>query len=211
MNKRVTVIAGISFLAAVIGAAVLADLQGSSDEALPPSDHAGDGAQALADGTPDEPGYPAGWEVGDLDSARDVAKFTLIDPPASLTEVQTITHVFVFPDDVAVAVDFAPQTQDTATRQNYIEIYETTWSGGDPAKVFAETVESTPYDDDEAFNLNGVPTMSVKPNSSGDAEEANPAYVEFVVKGVQVQISGGSDLDALLSIAKSMIDSASAP
>jgi hypothetical protein len=71
-------------------------------------------------------------------------------------------------------------------------------------------VESTPRDDDRAFDLNGVPATSVEPNSPGDEERANPAYVEFVLNGIQVQISGGSDLKALLSIASTMILSRSA-
>jgi hypothetical protein len=74
---------------------------------------------------------------------------------------------------------------------------------------FADTVASTPYDEDSAINLNGAPATTVEPNSPSDDEGANPAYVEFVVRGVDVQISGGNDLEALVSIARAMIDSVS--
>jgi hypothetical protein len=99
----------------------------------PQSEASGNSPESLLIGTPHDP-YPSDWEVESLEAAERLATFTLIMPPDSLLRSQQITRVYVYPDNVAVAVDFAPQPQATATRQNYIEIWQASWSGGDPQK-----------------------------------------------------------------------------
>jgi hypothetical protein len=207
MSRRFTIV-GVVCLVAVAFPALVFALERDSTRDVPSRSGAARSGESILPGTPDAP-YPPEWEVEGLDEAREAVEFSLLDPPASLTHSQEINHVYVFPDDVAVAIDFPPQPQGEAfTRQSYIEIYEAGWSGGDPKAEFAKTVASTAHDDDSTFELNGVPALGVQPNSPADVDQANPAYVEFMVDGVDIQVSGGTDFDALLAIAESMIDSA---
>jgi hypothetical protein len=41
--------------------------------------------------------------------------------------------------------------------------------------------------------------------SFGPLQDANPAFLRFVLDGTEIQIAGGDDLDALVQIAESLI------
>ncbi len=51
----------------------------------------------------------------------------------------------------------------------------------------------------------GTPALVVMAHSPDDNNRANAAFVRFDYRGVDVIISGGEDLDALIAVAKSMI------
>jgi hypothetical protein len=55
------------------------------------------------------------------------------------------------------------------------------------------------------MDLNGVTALGVNAHSPSDSERANPAFIRFVIDGVDIQISGGESLDALRSIALSIV------
>jgi hypothetical protein len=45
----------------------------------------------------------------------------------------------------------------------------------------------------------------VTARSPTDPEQANPAFLRFVVDGVDIEISGGEKLDTLVEIAETMV------
>jgi hypothetical protein len=57
--------------------------------------------------------------------------FPLIDPAMYFMNSNEITHVYVWPDNVAIAIDFAADATGSGTRQDYVEIYQAPWVGGD--------------------------------------------------------------------------------
>src|SRR5215470_10785926 len=102
----------------VVGTVLLAACADSSEPSNGQRGQPSSGSEGLNMGTPRQPGYPSAWEVEDVDSAKQMVTFPLSEPPAALLSSNEITHVYVWPDNVAVAIDFAPQT-DGETRQDY--------------------------------------------------------------------------------------------
>jgi hypothetical protein len=150
--------------------------------------------------------YPDEWKT-DLQDARSRVSFELVLPEDSRASVANITDVFVWPEGHAVALRFPapPAITDEPVRQGYLEIFETPWTGDDPATAWAEDVANAGIEGESAFEIEGIPALGVTAQSPTDIERANPAFLRFVYKGLDIQISGGDDLKALVEIAQSMI------
>jgi len=107
---------------------------------------------------------------------------------------------------MAIALEFpAPSAPKDPLRQTYIEVWEADWLGGDPEANFKEDIEQDPAEGKSLTSIEGVPALVVTAHSSSDDDRANPAFVRVVVDGVDVHISGGEDLDALIRITAGLI------
>ena len=150
--------------------------------------------------------YPEAWKTT-LDQARSLVIFDVIVPDDVSADAASVDGVFVAPDGEAIALRFPPPplTGDDPVRQDFIEVFESQWRGGDPAAAWAEDVVSSGIVGEAAFEIAGVPALGVTSHSPTDIEGANPAFLRFVYKRLDIQISGGDDLDRLVQIAESMI------
>jgi hypothetical protein len=166
----------------------------------------GDEVRPSESGTAGLGDYPDEWRT-DLEGARSRAAFELILPDDPRTDVASITDVFLWPEGHAVAVRFPAPPPVTAepVRQLYIEVFETPWTGGDPAVAWEEDVAKSGIEGETTLEIEGVPALGVPAHSPTDIEKSNPAFLRFVYRGLDIQISGGDDLKALIEIAESMI------
>ena len=97
----------------------------------------------------------------------------------------------------------APTKSDV--RQEYLEIFLLPWTGGSPEEHFAEDMEQAPVIGKGLYSVDGVTAEGTLAHSPDDIDQANPAYLRFVYKGLEVQISGGESLDLLLEIAQTIV------
>jgi hypothetical protein len=157
------------------------------------------GREPLGRLTPSPP-YPEEWKTT-LAGAQVGAKFPVVLPNDTMANSTNVNAAYVWPGGAAVAFDFpAPQAQSTV-RQGYIEVWESVWAGGDPLKAFQADLAADPVEGKSIIDINGVPALAVTANSPSDFEQANPAFIRFVVNGLDIQVSGGDNLDALIRIA----------
>lgn len=160
-------------------------------------------------GTPQEPGYPAEWLVGSVAEAQGRIGFELLLPNDPAANKDNVKLTYLFPNDSAVALVFPPPSSpESYIRQEYIEVYETQWFGGDPVEEFTASVEATAASADAIVEIDGVSVLTVTPRSPADDERANPALVRFVLNGIEIQVSGGESLDTVIAIARSIFASA---
>lgn len=52
--------------------------------------------------------------------------------------------------------------------------------------------------------VGGAPALCVEARSPSDSNQDNAAYVEFRLNGLDVEISGGDDLEKLVDIGESL-------
>ena len=155
------------------------------------------------------PGYPIEWRVPPEDAAR-VAKFDVIVPKEEGVSPDRASGAFVQPDGMRVIYVYPPFTdsEQGLVRHDDVEIAEISWGSEgtdfDPRTHWADQIREL-EGDAVVSQIRGTPVFSIKPNSKHDSEAANVAFVEFVSGGVDVTISGGSDLERLMRIADSMI------
>jgi hypothetical protein len=148
--------------------------------------------------------YPERWKTS-LDAATAQAKFRVLLPNHELANSSNIAAAYVWPNGSTIALQFPPPSPDVRVRQPYIEVWETTWTGGDPVKDFQRSLAAAPAVGQTITSIGGIPALSVTARSPTDSEEANPAFLRFVLEGTEIHISGGESLSDLIDIAESMI------
>jgi hypothetical protein len=160
-------------------------------------------------GDPETPGYPNEWRVSSIRAAQTKVDFSLLVPEHSVANSTTMIAAFVLPGR-AVALDFAAPAEPLKyIRQEYIEVYQATWHEEmSPLEAFKYDIENAPSPAKELTQIGGIPALTVEAHSAKDDEAANPAFVKFVLDGVEIQISGGEDLGMLIEIAESLITQA---
>jgi hypothetical protein len=177
-------------------------------DVVPGSEHRTVGQQAPLRGAVAQSNpYPEAWAT-DLARARKLVAFPLLVPDDSFANPENMTGVFVYPDAVAVAMQFPEVAPPVApVRQPYLEVWEQAWSGSsDPQTFFAPDLEAFPRSA-ALYDVGGMTVLGVMPHAPEDAEGANAAFVRFELNGVDVEISGGDSLDLLLSIAGDLVRS----
>lgn len=157
-------------------------------------------------GTAEEPGYPDQWRVHGIPAARAAVDFNLLVPDHPVANSNNLMAAFIFPDG-AVALDFpAPVEPLEYVRQEYIEVYQAQWfETMSPQQSFEIDIKNAPSPAKELTEINGIPALTVEAHSTNDDERANPAFVKFVLDGVEIQVSGGEDLQILVEVAQSLI------
>jgi hypothetical protein len=157
-------------------------------------------------GSPEKPGYPNEWRVPGIPAAQARVDFSLLVPEHPAANSTTLIAAFVLPGG-AVALDFAPPAEPLKyIRQEYIEVYQATWlEDMSPLEALKYDIENAPSPAKGLTQIGGIPALTVEAHSPEDDEAANPAFVKFVLGGVEIQISGGEDLGVLIEIAESLI------
>jgi hypothetical protein len=163
-------------------------------------------------GTPERAGYPKEWRVGSIDEAAALVAFPIVVPDLGPITTDTLTDTWVYPNG-AVALDYrAPVAKpESFVRQEYIEVFQAPWlSEKSPLEVYAGDLEADPDRAKSLVEISGVSALIVEAHSKNDLELANPAFVRFAVNGIEIQLSGGEDLELLLALADTMIKQANA-
>ena len=157
------------------------------------------------DSNPNEPTYPHDW-LTTLERARNSTNFPFLLPHHAKANQENMTHVFLRPDRRAVMLDFPPQADaNAAIRQRYVEIFLSPWTqGGNPDARLAESVATNPVQGRRIEYWDGRAVLIQEPQSTDDMEGENPAFIRFVMNGLDVQISGGTDVELLRDIAETM-------
>jgi hypothetical protein len=160
---------------------------------------------------PEDQGYPDEWSTT-LEDARARVQFEILLPDHPFANESNITAVYVYSDDAAVAIQFpSPSEPSAPLRQEYLEVWESAWTSGDPLENFEEDLRESPAEGKSILDLGGVPALGVTARSSSDVDRANPAFLRFEIDGTDVQISGGESLDVLIEIGRSLIASVHHP
>jgi hypothetical protein len=127
----------------------------------------------------------------------------LPDSPAANSE--NVQASYVYPGGQAIALDFVlPHDVKRYVRQGYLEVWESSWNEGDPYDFFKQDLSESHIEGAHLVSLAGHPAIAVPPNSPSDQSRANAAFVRVEVAGLDVQVSGGDDLDAVLRVAESI-------
>jgi hypothetical protein len=155
---------------------------------------------------PDAPSYPKSMALSSVSAASQAASFNLIVPETTQTSSSQLIGVYLLPGR-SVALDYAPAKQPSSfVRQDYIEVYESSWetTDGAPAKAYDAMVVGDNNPAESVTTVAGLPALIVKPHSPADVQQANPAFLRMVIGGVEIQVSGGDDLNLITDIAQSM-------
>jgi hypothetical protein len=164
----------------------------------------GESASTTSDQIPDAE-YPGDWKTS-LDEARVALPFELIVPDTADASTAKLVSVFLWPNSSAVAMTFPPPAPaDAFITQPYIEVYESKWNGGDPLEDYRHDIAADPVKGKSISEIEGLPALVVEPHSPDADDQANPAFIRFVVGDTEVHVSGGEDLDRLKDIASSII------
>lgn len=148
--------------------------------------------------------YPEEWQTT-LPEAQTKARFSLLIPTHEAANADNVTETFANGDGTVVAMRFPRAAKPSApVRQDFIEIYEEPWQGGNltPEEAWSQTLEQYPGVA-EIRQVLDTPVLVGKPHSDETGE--NPSHVEFVLDGVDVEIFGGDDSELLVEIAETMI------
>jgi hypothetical protein len=157
-------------------------------------------------GTPQAPGYPSEWLVDTIDQAQNAVTFRISIPDDPAANARNVEWVYVFPGGMAVALDFpSPADPESPVRQEYIEVYEAPWTDGDPLETYESDLEHAPDPAKSLMEIDGVTALTVQAHAASDQSEANPAFIRFVTNGVEIQLSGGESLHALVAIAQGIL------
>jgi hypothetical protein len=156
--------------------------------------------------TPEGVSYPHDW-LASLQEASNEATFELFIPDSDPASTKNLQTTYLYPGGQAVAMDFPAQPTSSPVRQEYIEVWESAWSGGDPAEFLATSAKIDAASK-ELLLIDDVTILSVSAHAEADPQHANPALLRFDMSGTDVQISGGDDTAALIEIARSIISQA---
>jgi hypothetical protein len=151
-----------------------------------------------------------------LDEAKGSVPFSLLLPDAPVANVDNLIGTFVDPGS-GVEMNFPqPDAGSGDLSLPYVRVLESVWTEGDPLTHFQEAFAAlakyeAQYGRDDLPGMSicavkALPAVCVEPRSALDADKRNPAFVEFVVKDVEVHVSGGDDLSAVMDAAESMVD-----
>ncbi len=153
--------------------------------------------------------YPETWKRT-LEEAWAEATFPLVLPDHPAANVSNLKAVYLWPNGRAVALRFPPPSAPLRpTRQAFIEIWESPWTGGDPEAEMVADLGAAPDVGKRLYEIDGVPALGVSAHSPSDVEGADPAFLWFVHDGIELKVAGGEDLDLLLEIARTIVSPAS--
>ena len=84
-------------------------------------------------------------------------------------------------------------------------MYEAPWEGGDPREDYGKSIALDPVTGKRIYEIQGVPALGVEAFAPEDESQSNPAFLRFVLDGIEIQISGGDRVERLVAIARSII------
>ena len=152
------------------------------------------------------PPYPDSWLSSAAAGHATSAKLGAILPDTADVSAERATAYYVFPGDVAISVTYPlPSPTDAEVRQDYVEVWATSWTRGDPRTVFQDHLEASKIAGASIVEVVGVPAVMVPAHSPSDPAQQNPALLWFVVGDVEYQVSGGDNMDDLILIAEDIV------
>jgi hypothetical protein len=146
------------------------------------------------------------WESS-LPAARSHVGFPIFVPDHPSANEANLIATYVRPGGAWVAMQF-PAPTDADVQQTHIEVFLMPWEGGDPSEAYAENLAKDPVVGKGLHQVQGIVALGVTANSPTDTDQANPAYLELVYEGIEMQVSGGDSLERLIEIAESIVKSA---
>jgi hypothetical protein len=153
--------------------------------------------------------YPQSWKVSDVQQAASASSFKVYVPQIADANPGTLAAAFVYPSGNAVAFDFpaSPSLDPSAppVRQPYLEVWESPWTRGDPVSVFKHDVQVDPEAAKSLCTVHGVTGECIDARSANDDFHTNAAFVDFVLDGTEIQVSGGDNLSHLVNLANSLV------
>jgi hypothetical protein len=149
------------------------------------------------------PHYPKSWEMG-LSELRKEVDFPVLLPDRPDASKDSLMSSYLI-GRKAVVLAFRPPEDAPTVRQDYIEIYMNPWDDGDPRAEFEHAQNVDPIEGREVIEIDGRPAMVVHPNSETDTDIANAAYLETVVEDIELEVSGGDDLNRLIQITEDLM------
>lgn len=200
---------------ALIAAAVVLVLArwGNAGEDAAPRQHPGNqigiikgpGLTPVSPVDGDQPtiGWPNAYSMS-LSEAIKEAKFMVRLPDTTSANAENLSDVFLEPGG-SLFLEYPAAPADVGeTRQPNIEVFEAVWVAGDPLTQYEADSRYSPVVGKSLCKVASFDALCVEPNSPTDFEKMNAAYVSFVVDNVEIEVSGGSSLDRVLSIANSV-------
>ncbi|MGI8774444.1 MAG: hypothetical protein ACR2KQ_05425 [Actinomycetota bacterium] len=98
-----------------------------------------------------------------------------------------------------------PADDGLPVRQTHLEVFQEPWEFEvEPLSLWQENVELYPGVA-EIRDIHGTPVLLVDPHNPYDAEMANAAFARFVLRGIDVQVSGGNDLDRIVTVVEDLV------
>lgn len=157
---------------------------------------------------PERPGYPPEWRES-LSEARRRAPFPILLPEHAAANANNLRETYLGSGAALAYLIFPPPAEPRLpVRQEYLQIIIGLWRGGDAEteyREYAVKAIAAGYDD-EYTEIRGYPALMVRPNAESDVDQANPAFVRFVVGNFEIQVNGGDDLPRVLEIAEDLAD-----
>jgi hypothetical protein len=121
-----------------------------------------------------------------------------------MASTENLQAAYLSPDGATVIMTFPAPRPSAPVRQPGIEIWEFSWEGGDPLKLYQQSVKEAPVTGKRIIQVNGVPALAVPASVPEDATGENPAFLTFVLGNVEIEISGGESIEDLAAIAETM-------
>jgi hypothetical protein len=208
---------GIAALVAVILGGVIAWLlvptgSGSSHRTIPAAHHTLSASlanvHAFGDIDPWTPSYPNAWIRSQSSLASAVSFSPLLVPDSPIANKDNMTAAYVWPNESAVAMDFPVSAEPKADiTQAYVEVWEATWRQGDPLAYYQSDLKNDPQTGKSIVSIDGTPALAVEAHSPDKdvLDHANPAFIRLETNGLEVEISGGESLNALMDVARSIL------
>lgn len=156
---------------------------------------------------PDQEQEYLSFLVVGLEEAIQRAAFDVKLPDHAAASRANIVAVYLQPNEEAVILRF-PQASppQSPVRLPYIEIYEGLWAGGDAAEAYTKDLINSPAVGEKLVEVEGLPALGQEAHSPTDETGENPAFLKFVLDGVEVRIHGGESLELLMEVARSIVD-----
>jgi hypothetical protein len=138
-----------------------------------------------------------------LDDATGQAPFDVLMPDTERANAQNLQFACVL--GRAVELRFpGPVPEAGPVRQDYLLVWQAPWRGGDPQTAFTNHIKQAAIAGESMCLVRDLPAVCVEAHSPDDETRSNPAFVRVVIDNIELEISGGENLDDLLDMAASL-------
>jgi hypothetical protein len=146
-----------------------------------------------------------------LSEVESEANFYLIVPSNRFATPHNLVSARI--QGAGVVMEFPPTALPTApVRQRNLIIQEEPWQGPPPLQFFRMDLATNHTVGARIYHIDGTPAFGIEAHSpsdeageAGGPDHANPAFLRFEEKGIEVLIYGGEDLSALMVVAKDLL------
>lgn len=149
--------------------------------------------------------YPAEWGTT-LPDALGRAKFEVPIPDTAEANEANVKEAYLSPSGTTFALVYNNPGEPAGVEagEEDIEVYAEPFNLSVSPQEAWESDAKLIGDSASIRTVHGVDALVVEPLGESDAERDNPAFVRFVIQGVDISVHGGTDLDLVLRIAESL-------